>query len=583
MFETAELGRKVAKSTYNKLVPGLREELLEVQAQMRECRFPVIALFSGVDGAGKGELANLLQEWMDPRRIVTRAYGPPSEEARERPEFWRYWRDMPPHGHIGIFLSAWYTKPFLDYVYGHLDLGKFDETLEQIEAFERMLVEDGVVIQKFWMHLGKDAQRRRFQSLEKDPLQSWRVTAKDWEHWRMYDKFVTAAERIIMRTSTGHAPWTIVEGEDHCYRALKVGTQLRDAIGRRCQEWRQAKGNHVDPQPLTFGRFDEEGNPIRTEIEASFSILAGLDLDKKLKKKAYNRDLKKYQGWLNRLHRMARSKGISTILVFEGWDAAGKGGAIRRITASLDARDYQVISIAAPTDEEKVQHYLWRFWRHLSRAGRVTIFDRSWYGRVLVERLEGFASRKEWRRAYAEINAFEQQLVDFGIVLVKFWIHIDKDEQEARFKARELVPYKRWKLTDEDWRNREKWDEYEVAVNDMIERTSTRLAPWVLVEGNDKRYSRIKVIRTLVERLAAHLGVDPYTEWEVPEAPAKNVGKKQRLEDLAADELEAVSAVLETSLVRGAGESPVAEGAVEGPPPAGEPPEVEPPTKEGAE
>lgn len=231
------------------------------------------------------------------------------------------------------------------------------------------------------------------------------------------------------------------------------------------------------------------------------TVLSGLDMTLQLPKRDYRAQLKECQARLNHLHREALKQKLSTILLFEGPDAAGKGGAIRRITAALDARYYEVIPIAAPTDEERAQHYLWRFWRHLSRAGRITIFDRSWYGRVLVERIEGFAAEDEWRRAYAEINEFEEQLTEHGIVLVKYWIHITRDEQLERFKAREKTPYKRWKLTGEDWRNREKWNAYAVAVNDIIEHNSTHNAPWTIVEGNDKCYARIKVVRTLCEQL----------------------------------------------------------------------------------
>ncbi len=516
MFETAELGRRIPKNVYNAKVPALREELLELQTQLREADFPTLVLFAGVDGAGKGETANLLQEWMDPRRLVTRAYVAPSQEDAERPEFWRYWRDLPAHGHIGVFLSAWYSAPLVDRVYNRIDDATLDERLDHILAFERTLSESGAVIQKFWMHLGKEAQRRRLEALQEDPLMSWRVSPRDWEHWRMYDDFAAVAERMIMRTSKGYSPWTIVEGQDPFYRSLKVGIQLRDAVAERLQEDRREV--HGD-EPLVLRR-DEEGQPVRVELEVreGDSILEQLDLGISLNKSSYKAELKRLQGKLNQLHRIARDRGTSVILVFEGWDAAGKGGAIRRIITALDARDYQVISIAAPTDEEKAHHYLWRFWRHLSRAGRVTIFDRSWYGRVLVERIEGFATETEWRRSYAEINDFERALVSHGIVLMKFWLHITKDEQEERFLAREKVPYKRWKLTDEDWRNRERWDEYELAVNDMIERTSTRLAPWVLVEANDKRFARVKVLNTLCEVLQEQLGVvipDP----EDPEDP----------------------------------------------------------------
>jgi polyphosphate kinase 2 (PPK2 family) len=229
-------------------------------------------------------------------------------------------------------------------------------------------------------------------------------------------------------------------------------------------------------------------------------------MTKKIDKDKVDERIAVFQGTLNQLQRRAYKNRVSTIMVFEGWDAAGKGGAIRRVTAALDARDYRVIPIAAPSDEERAQHYLWRFWRHLGRAGRVTIFDRSWYGRVLVERVEGFASEKEWMRAYAEINQFEDQLVDRGVVLVKYWLHVTKDEQLRRFKEREATPHKQWKLTPEDWRNRDRWQAYEDAVNDMIERTSTRDAPWTLVEANDKSYARLKVLETMCDRLERGLG-----------------------------------------------------------------------------
>jgi polyphosphate:AMP phosphotransferase len=499
MFETAELGQTVSKKEYREREPILREQLLEAQGELRRASFPVIVLFAGVDGAGKGETANLLSEWMDPRGMVTRAFDAPSQEEAERPEFWRYWRDLPPRGRIGMFLSAWYHDPLLRKVYRKIDDERYDDRLDEIVSFERTLADDGALILKFWMHLGRQAQRKRLKALEKDPLQHWRVTKKDWEHWKLYDRFVGAAERLIMRTSTGQAPWTIVEGVDPRFRSLEVGTILLEGIRRRL----------ADEATLSAVRTSKESRSSSPEPAASVhptTILSRLDMHKRLAKRTYQAKLHELQGRLNLLHHDAREKKLSTILVFEGWDAAGKGGAIRRITAALDARAFQVISIAAPTDEERDHHYLWRFWRHLPRAGRVTIFDRSWYGRVLVERVEGFATEKEWRRAYAEINDFEQQLIDHGVVLVKFWIHITKEEQEARFKAREETPYKRWKMSDEDWRNREKWDAYDVAVNSMIERTSTRIAPWNLVQGNDKRYARIKVLDVVCDNLERSLG-----------------------------------------------------------------------------
>ncbi len=535
MFRTAEIGRKVSKDEYEQLAPPLRIELLELQQQIRNSNFPAIVVFGGVDGAGKGETINRFNEWMDPRWIVSRAYGPPSDEERERPEFWRYWRDLPGRGKIGLFLRSWYSRPVLDAVYGNIDEPMFDSRLDRISRFEQCLAADGALIVKFWLHLSRDAQKRLYRKWETDPHQSWRVTSLDWEHWRMYDKFTAAAERTIIKTSTASAPWHIVEGEDGNYRELTVFTAFRDAALRHLEReelrrramaelrQRRAGGNGKGARPPNLL------NPLGAAVEAVAagdnivpmptaaaaeerpqpppqpSVLQVLDMSQALPKKQYEKNIRRETARLNGLYRGAKDRGISTVMVFEGWDAAGKGGTIRRLVRAMDARDYQVMPIAAPTDEERDHHYLWRFWRHLQRAGRVTIFDRSWYGRVLVERVEGFAAQEEWSRAYGEINDFEQDLTDHGIVVCKYWMHITPDEQLRRFKSREATPYKRWKLTEEDWRNREKWDDYEAAVNDMVQRTSTRFAPWILVEADDKRFARIKVMSTLCERLETAL------------------------------------------------------------------------------
>jgi polyphosphate:AMP phosphotransferase len=521
MFRTAELGQKVSKQEYSSTAPVLRQELLEAQQDLRQYnRFPVIVVFAGVDGAGKGETVNLLNEWMDPRWLVTRAYGPPSDEERERPAYWRFWRDLPPKGQIGLFLSSWYSKPVLDRVYGHIGIADLDEQLDRVISFENALADDHALILKFWMHLSRDAQKNRLKSLEKDALARWRVTEVDWQHWHLYDQFVEAAERTIMRTSTGKAPWSIVEGMDARYRSLTVGTALRDAIRHRLETLRMADKIKTQAQEEKRAASasgeappDSAPNPqVPTVVTpAPLTVLSQLDMTLHLDKAKYRRELKALQAKLNLLHRKARELGRSTLIVFEGPDAAGKGGAIRRITAALDARHYQVLPFAAPTDEERAHHYLWRFWRHLSRAGRFTLFDRSWYGRVLVERVEGYASEDEWRRAYSEINDFEAQLTEHGIVLLKYWIHITKEEQYARFKAREEIPYKRWKLTEEDWRNREKWELYDQAVNNLVEHTSTSIAPWILVEGNDKLFARTKVLKTLCQALEKALARDRVT------------------------------------------------------------------------
>jgi len=511
MFEAAELGQTVSKADYKKAAALLRPRLLELQRRLSEADFPVIVLLSGVDKAGKGETANLLNSWFDARRVVTRAYDTATDEEGERPEFWRYWRDLPARGHLGVFMSAWYSAPFLDAVFERGTPDRFNAELDRILAFERTLARDGALILKFWLHLGREAQKRRFEMLQADPLESWRVTERDWKHWERYDKFVAASEQLVKKTSTGRTPWTIVEGENAAFRNLRVCTTLADALERRLDE------AQAPSQPAKAAKSKKTQNPASTEkvaraavaLPASPTVLDRLDMTRRVTKTAYHTRLRELQGRLNVLHHRARKAQISTILVFEGWDAAGKGGAIRRMIAALPARNYQVISIAAPTDEEAAHHYLWRFWRHLPRAGRVTVFDRSWYGRVLVERVEGFATEEEWRRAYSEINEFEEQLVDHGDVVLKFWMHITKGEQKRRFEERRTTPHKQWKLTEEDWRNRAQWDTYSGAVNEMIERTSTHTAPWILVEGNDKRYARLRVLEALCEALERRLDRAP--------------------------------------------------------------------------
>ena len=511
MFEAAELGQILSKKEFEKLEPSLRLELVELQQELRRGSFPVVVLFAGVDGAGKGETVNELNAWLDPRWTMTHAYTERSEEERERPHFWRYWRDLPPKGKIGFFLSAWYSQPLVERVYGQSTDAELDQQLARIATFEKILADDGALILKYWMHLGKAQQKKRLKALERDPLTSWRVSETDWKNFGMYDAFIATTERTILKTSTGQAPWTIIDGEDPRYRVAAIAASLRDGIRKhlasaalaselRARQAAPAPGAKASKTQAKKKRVDEPLKPT--------TILGAMDLTQALEKKSYEQRYRREQARLGALGREARRRGISTLLVFEGQDAAGKGGAIRRVTAAFDARDFQVIPIAAPNDEERAHHYLWRFWRHLSRAGRLTIFDRSWYGRVLVERVEGFASESEWQRAYAELNHFESRLIDHGIVLVKYWLQVSQEEQLRRFKEREQTPFKRWKLTEEDWRNRDKWGDYELAVNEMVARTSTRVAPWTLVEGNCKRFARVKVLKTLADALETRLEAD---------------------------------------------------------------------------
>lgn len=492
MFDSANIEHKVGRDVYRREEPRLREALLNAQYDLRQHgRFPVLVLIAGVEGAGKGETVNLLNAWMDPRHIEVTGFAEPSAEESARPRMWRYWHALPPKGKIGVFFGAWHTQPILDRVRGRIGYGKLDQQIAEMLRFEKMLCDEGVLLLKFWFHLSKAQQKKRLEALEKDPKTRWRVTAADWKLFRRYDRFAEVCQPFVQKTSTGEAPWMVVAGADPHYRNLTVGRTLLAAMRER-----------IDEKPVK--RLPDKTPPLLPSVDR-LNVLRALVLDQPLSKKEYEKQLEKWQGRLNVLSRHPRFAEIAVVAVFEGNDAAGKGSAIRRVTGALDARCYETISIAAPSEEERAQPYLWRFWRHVPRHGRFAIFDRSWYGRVLVERVEGFCAEADWMRAYTEINDFEQQLCRHNIVIAKFWLAVSREEQYRRFKARENVSFKRFKITPEDWRNRKKWDDYELAVCDMVDRTSTRVAPWTLVEGNNKYYARIKVLKTLVATIEGAL------------------------------------------------------------------------------
>ncbi|HVU32136.1 MAG TPA: polyphosphate:AMP phosphotransferase [Opitutaceae bacterium] len=489
MLEAADLGHVVSASEYDAALPRIRADLLAAHLQLRSLPTSVIVIVSGADGAGKGELVHRLSEWLDPRGVETHAFWTPTDEERERPPYWRFWRAMPGRGRIGILFGSWYTEPVIRRVYGEMKPSQFDSALDRISAFEKMLTDDGAVLVKLWLHLPREQQKKRLKRLEKQG----RIAPADWKHFKLFDKFTKASERALRRTDMPCAPWHVIEATDRRYRELTCGRVLLDALKSLIKPTRTAKSSAAGSPPA------------KPEREKSDSILAHVDLTQCLSETEYAKRLDTLQSKLSKLTWTAQEKKISMVMVFEGWDAAGKGSAIRRVTQAIDPRLYRVVGIAAPTDEERAQHYLWRFWRHLPRAGFVTIFDRSWYGRVLVERVEGFAQPSEWSRAYHEINEFEEQLSDHGILILKFWLHISPEEQLRRFKERQSIAYKRYKITDEDWRNRQKWGLYQQAVDEMVARCSTEFAPWILVAGNDKRFARVQILRAIVSRLESAL------------------------------------------------------------------------------
>jgi len=488
MFEAVELRKEIPKKQFDKELAALRPKLLKAQYALRETKSSVIIIISGVEGAGKSEIVNRLNEWLDTRWVRSHAFWEESDEERKRPTQWRFWRAMPPRGSIAVMFGSWYTEPVVKHALGKWKQSRLDVAMSHVEQLERMLTDDGHMVVKFWYHISRKAQQKRLRGKG-----GRRVSKLERMYAKNYRNFQDASARAIRLTDTGNAPWNLIDAEDRRYRDLKTAKILLQfltdcladaAAGKKKPTRRDARVS----EPLS-GK----------------TVLDIVDVSRTLADKEYDAELRRYQDELYGLSWKAHRAERSLVAVFEGWDAAGKGGAIRRVTAGLDARLYSVISIAAPTDEERARHYLWRFWRHLPRDGYITLYDRSWYGRVLVERVEGFAGQDEWMRAYQEINDFEEHLHLHGTRIAKFWLHITPEEQLRRFKERQQIEWKKHKITEEDWRNRQKWNDYAIAVTDMVARTSTAFAPWTLVPGNDKKVARITVLKTLCETLQAAL------------------------------------------------------------------------------
>jgi AMP-polyphosphate phosphotransferase len=490
MFDSALIQHKLAKGEFAREEPELRTLLVEAQLELLERHpFAAVVLVTGMDGAGKTEVMHALSGWLDPRHLRIAAYGAPDEAERTRPRMWRYWRDLPPRGEISVVFGSWYSETLRDRLMGDTGPGRFERELAAINRFEEMLTDEGVVLLKFLLVLSAREQKRRLKALAKLTGGSGRVF-EEWAEVKHRDQAGPVVEEAVRRTSTGHAPWIVLPCDDPEYRNLAFGRAVLDGLRARLNA--PTVGAPV-ASPAAIPNVDRR------------NVLDTLDLGLSLERADYRKRLRDAQVRLLDQSQRKAFHDRALVAVFEGHDAAGKGGAIRRLAVALDPRQYRIHSVAAPSDEEKVRPYLWRFWRNAPRHGRIAIFDRSWYGRVLVERVEGFATPVEWARAYGEINDFEEELTQGGAIVAKFWLAIGKDEQLRRFKARADTGYKQFKITDEDWRNREKWDQYHDAIGEMIDRTSTPYAPWTLVEAQDKRWARVRVLETLVERLRAEL------------------------------------------------------------------------------
>lgn len=491
MLEKVDLSKRMEKEEYKKRKDELELSLSKLQRTLREKKVPVMIVFEGLGGAGKGEVINKLILPMDPRGFEVFATGKESEEEELHPFLWRFWTKTPEKGRIAIYDRSWYRKVLIDRYDGLTPKKDMEASFEEINSFEKMLTDDGVLMIKFFLYISEKEQKKRFKELLDNKETSWRVSKGDLDRNKHYDKFLELHDVMLQKTDTSNAPWTIVEAEQEKYAVIKVMSTVEKCFKDKLAELESAQ------KPLVDGKFSE-GTYIT-------STLKNADLSKSLTREEYSEKLEKLQKKLAKLHNELYTRRIPVVLAFEGWDAGGKGGAIKRLTGALDPRGYTVNPTAAPNDIEKVHHYLWRFWTKMPKDGHIAIFDRTWYGRVMVERIEGFCAVKDWERAYREMNDMEKQLTNHGAVVLKFWMQIDKDEQERRFTERQNTPDKTWKITDEDWRNREKWGLYEQAVDEMLIRTSTINAPWVIVEGNNKYYARIKVLETVIEAIEKRL------------------------------------------------------------------------------
>lgn len=515
MLEHIDLDVRLSRRDYQQCMPELQARLYDMEQAVLEARVPVLVIFEGWAGTAKARMIGVLTRRLDPRGLRVHSITPPRTYEQQYPWLYRFWLKIPSYGQIALFDRSWYREMLAERTRGG-DALRWRARCEDVVGFEHLLADDGAVVLKFWLHISAKEQARRFKRLLKDKLTAYQVTDEDrWQH-RHYHSYAAVVEDLIARTGTPAAPWHVVPATDKYYARVAVTKTILAALEARLGRSTvaldaAAQSAGPDVAGAAFRRRGVNGVPPAPAAPAEPAvgaprILRGVDLSQQLDEKSYSRSLKRLQAQLHLLGLALYRQQRPAVLVFEGWDAAGKGGAIQRLTAEIDPRSYTVHAIAAPAGDDKLRHYLYRFWRRLPPRGQIAIFDRSWYGRVLVERVEGFARPDEWARAYAEINEFERQLADFGTIICKFWLHISPQEQLRRFEERQNVPYKAWKLTDEDWRNREKWPRYEEAADEMLLHTSTPAAPWTIVEAEDKRFGRIKVLHTVAQRLEAELG-----------------------------------------------------------------------------
>ena len=561
MFDTVVLGRSCSKKDYSVLAPKLRMQLFEAQRACREHKIPMLILVNGVDGSGRGKIMNLLSDWMDGKFLRNYVFWNETDEQREHPLEWRFWQCLPGKGDMHVFFDGWYGGFMRQRCTGELSEQEFNNRMNQFKGLEESLAMSGMAIVKIWLHLDKKTHDTYLKERKENKVQTL-FTTYDQKAVGKYKELVQVAGEAITMTDRTYAPWHIIDAADTNYRNLSVASVIIHAANaalriKNAMEIGLKEATAKDPSLAAFlakpgdplamalpeqdieiksdeplvvlpdsveqealvaqneaGAKDASGKPqeqsaLRKAYARGIPLtsLEVMDLTPTIDPAEYKKQLKALQNEIHQLTFQTYKRNISSTLIFEGMDAAGKGGTIRRLMAGVDCRTARVIPISSPTDEELAHHYLWRFWRHIPRYGQITIYDRSWYGRVLVERVEELTSPTDWRRAYEEINHFERSLTQNNNILLKFWLQISPEEELRRFKERENTPWKNYKITEDDWRNRAKWDQYLVAADEMFQRTNTSYAPWLLISAEDKKYARIAVLTKWRDAMKKALGM----------------------------------------------------------------------------
>jgi len=470
------------KKKYEKEKDKLSKKLGYLQRVLKDYKVPVMIVFEGVHAAGKGRLSNELLIALDPRYTKFYATHSPTEMERRKPFLWQYFLNTPSNTAITIFYRSWYSL-YIAMKNGTVKNDRYNGNevlLEEIRSFEETMEDNGTELLKFYVEVDKDLQKEQIMKMYDNPRTMWKAQEYDRDN---DDEYKKEMEEIVEENEKS---WIRIKYEN---RYKSVNELLKIVVERLEQRVKAEKKKEEEDKPDNDGFFNGKFPNILEKYEGKDEI----DKDE------YYERLIKLQKEMRDVQYTLYEKKIPLIIVYEGWDAAGKGGNIKRVVQHLDPTGYEINTTAAPSDIEFKHHYLWRFWRDIPKTGHISINDRSWYGRLMVERVEGFASNKDVKRAYDEINAFEASLTNFGAIVIKFFIHISKEEQLERFESRQEDEDKVWKITDEDWRNREKWDLYQEAINNMLDKTSTEMAPWYVINGNSKKYARIKALETILD------------------------------------------------------------------------------------